>query len=470
MVNILLVVVLVEFASEKRGTPEYCKWGVFMNEGKLNAWAKDSATILERDTDSYARDPSAEDQPHQPAFHLRERLGPSRPGISRTLTNLPESEAIFATAKQAFSTRMVDPDKFGSIITGPLRPMAGDLVAAEVVSLGYQRRIELTDGRKAKLKVGDVIIAAYGARYATDQYEAEVPCDLRRTNLVATGGVVAQMLSRNSSIRTASAVQPLGLVASATGQILNLRQFSAAHAHSGKIDEQVPVIAVLGTAMNSGKTTTNQSLLRGLRAAGLNAAVIKVTGTASGGDYWQMIDSGAHFVADFTDAGYSSTYKLPLIEIEEICVDLAARARASGADVVLLEVADGILQEQNTELLKSETFRELVSRMVFAASEPMGALMGVRLLQEMELPLVAASGRFTGSNLAVREFSTANSLPVYSISDLEDPEQASALAFGDMLDRAESPEERCASMNDAAKAPQDRYDFERILSLAGDND
>ncbi len=63
--------------------------------------------------------------------------------------------------------------------------------------------------------------------------------------------------------------------------------------------------------MNSGKTTTVQSLVLGLRAAGEVVGATKVTGTGSGADYWVMVDAGAACVADFTDVGLASTYRVP---------------------------------------------------------------------------------------------------------------------------------------------------------------
>ena len=79
-----------------------------------------------------------------------------------------------------------------------------------------------------------------------------------------------------------------------------------------------PTIAVVGTSMNSGKTTVVASMVRGLRAAGLNAMACKITGTGAGGDAWLMKDSGAELVLDFTDAGAVSTSLLTLPELEEI--------------------------------------------------------------------------------------------------------------------------------------------------------
>ena len=182
--------------------------------------------------------------------------------------------------------------------------------------------------------------------------------------------------------------------------------------------------------MNSGKTTVCKSLIRGLRAAGKRVAGIKVTGTGSGGDYWAMVDAGAHVVADFTDVGFSATYKLNLAELETVLVDLLAHATAQGVDVAVLEIADGIFQAQNSELIRSDVFREAVDRIVFAAGDSLGAVHGLAVLKELGLPVVALSGRVTMSSLSLREFAQPLPVGILSKRELETAE----IAVGEVLD------------------------------------
>ena len=78
------------------------------------------------------------------------------------------------------------------------------------------------------------------------------------------------------------------------------------------------VIAILGTAMDAGKTETAAYLVRGLKSAGQRTGYIKVTGTGAGGDGWLLQDAGADCVLDFTDAGLPSTFRVPIARIEHI--------------------------------------------------------------------------------------------------------------------------------------------------------
>ena len=94
--------------------------------------------------------------------------------------------------------------------------------------------------------------------------------------------------------------------------------------------DRPPTVAVIGTSMNSGKTTTIQYLVHGLSRTGVRPGATKVTGTGSGGDYWVMIDAGAHRMLDFTDAGLASTYRQPMELVERVFSRLVDHLAGSG--------------------------------------------------------------------------------------------------------------------------------------------
>nr|WP_294849054.1 DUF1611 domain-containing protein [uncultured Sphingomonas sp.] len=342
--------------------------------------------------------------------------------MKRATSIAPLDIADIRKAKRAFSTRRVDERAMRTLVSGGLRPRTGDLVLARVDRILYQTRIELPCGRKAGLHEGDTIIVAYGDRYATDQFESEVPLDLGPTNLVATGGVASRMLSRNTGVRGATEITPLGLIGDEEGRPLNLYQFRLPH-HPVPA-KRPPTIAVLGTSMNSGKTTTVRSLVLGLSRAGFRVGTAKVTGTGSGGDYWAMHDAGANVVADFTDAGYSATYKVPLAELESIMCDLVGHLCHEQVDVILLEIADGIFQEQNVDFIQTETFQSLVDSVFFAGGEALGAALGVCKLQMLGLDVIGLSGKLTASELLIREAAGVCEVPIYRKGDLDDPLRA----------------------------------------------
>lgn len=299
-------------------------------------------------------------------------------------------------------------------------PRAGDLVLARVTEIGQHQRLEEPNGRRAALFVGDEVLVAYGHRYAPDQFEAEVPGDLGPTCLVAGGGVAANVLTQHSAMLAATTLEPIGLVTDHAG-VVNLRHcapYAVAAASTPMHRSAVPTIAVLGTSMNSGKTTTVGSIVRGLVAAGLRVAAGKVTGTGAGGDPGVFADAGATRVLDFTDFGHPSTYRLPHDEVVRLMRAIRDELQFAGPDVVVLEIADGLYQRETSRLIEDPEFAEMVDAVVFAAGEALGAVAGLQRLSSLGLPVVAVSGLMTASPLATEEARAHLHVPVLDAEQL----------------------------------------------------
>jgi hypothetical protein len=340
-----------------------------------------------------------------------------------TVSNLPA--ARLAAAKQAYAARRLDVAAAVSLVTG-IAPRAGDLVLARVTRLGQHPALQLTGGRRASLFVGDEIVVAYGNRYAPDQFEALVPGDLGPCQLAAAGGIAATVRAAHARMRRATDIEPVGLLADAAGRVLNLAQFRL------REDPVITcigprVIAVAGTAMNAGKTTAAAHLIRGLTNAGLRVAAAKVTGTGAAGDVHMFADAGASPVVDFTDFGHASTYRLAAAEVEQVLRQSVSHLSRTAPDVVVLEIADGLFQQETAGLLKSPLFRRLVHGIVFAAPDAMSAAAGAEWLEHRGLPVLALSGALTASQLAMREAMDATQLPVLGLADLGNPDTALGL-------------------------------------------
>lgn len=323
--------------------------------------------------------------------------------------------------KFAYTTRRVDHEDIAAVVAGEHQaPEPGDLVLAEVLEIGQHQRIELADGRRASLFAGDRIVVCYGNRYAPDQFEGVVPTSLEPCELIAAGGVAGQVLGGHARMDEATRIRPLGLLHDAEGRRINVADYALGPAPR-RAGRPPTTIAVVGTSMNSGKTTTAASLVRGLRAAGLRVGAAKVTGTGAGGDGWLMKDSGAHAVYDFTDAGAVTTSLLSLPRLLEIVETLVGHLAAEGAEAIVFEVADGLLQPETAALVASPEFAATVDAVVFAAGEAMGAAAGVRRLAEIGLPVAAVSGALTLSPLATREVDAAIAPPVLTCDELARP-------------------------------------------------
>ena len=335
--------------------------------------------------------------------------------------------AQFDSATRAYSTRRV-PVLAMRCLRTDLAPAAGDVVLARIETLGHHKRLHTVSGGRKNLFVGDLVVLAYGDRYAPNQFEAHVPRDLRDCDLAAGGGIAARVVSQHGRIRgSATRLHPIGLVASEPdAPPLNLGSF-AVEPVAGADAIAAPVIAVVGTSMDAGKTTTAAHLVRGLSKGGARVGYAKVTGTAAAGDPCLLRDAGASVVLDFTDAGHASTYRLPTRTIVALFEELVLHLAATGVDTIVVEVADGLLQRETEALLGSAAFRRRVDGVVFTATDSLGAAGGVRWLAERELNVIAVSGRLTRSPLQIRETIAGTRLPVHTCEDLLDTATASKL-------------------------------------------
>ena len=344
--------------------------------------------------------------------------GETQMSIETDLTSNNSVSERIKKAKIAFTTRRVDFNACHSLLENAA-PKVGDLVLARVEEIGQHARIELRDGRRARMFVGNEIVVVYGNRYAPDQFEAVIPDTLAPCHLVAAGGIAAQMLTKHGKMKTPTLINPIGLLIDKIGRPLNLSQFALEEI--ANIGSRPLTLAVAGTSMNAGKTTTAASLIKGLTAYGMKVGAAKITGTGAGGDIWFMIDSGADPVLDFVDAGFPSTYLIPFDRVVNIMDTLINYLVSAGVDAIVLEIADGLYQEETAKLLSSKELSQKVDGLIFAAGEAMGGRAGVEWLKRLDIPVLALSGALTCSPLAVREAENVLNIPVLTKKALTSP-------------------------------------------------
>lgn len=379
--------------------------------------------------------PNASNALGMPATAEVATVTPARSEAARgPLRHLPVPDRIHACYATRFVGAALDADRarFHLLAGEEVLPQAGDVVVARVTRLGSHRQIETPVSRKATLFEDALVLLAYGHRYAADFFLAHVPDSLDHCHLVAAGGVAGTVTEVHGAVGSPTEIEPLGLLATAEG-VVNAADF-AAYGNPLDVDERAQrphVIAVVGTSMNAGKSTVVACLVNGLTRAGLRVGAGKITGTGAGNDCMHYLDAGAHAVLDFTDFGYATTFRTPFEEIRALGLNMVNALADTGADTVIVEIADGIYQRETAQLLRDPAFRGTVDAVVFAAADALGARAGVTELIDAGLPVTAASGIMTRSPLATaeaREVLSAYGVPVMGSYDLTSPATAQAAA------------------------------------------
>lgn len=330
----------------------------------------------------------------------------------------PIALPICNNAKWAFTTRRVKRSDVRGLSEDFDGAKAGDLLLCEIAEVGHHKRIQLAERRVSESYPGDLVVLCVGDRYAPDQFLASAVIDGPVIDLVAGGGVAGRVDAAHELMEEPTKLRPLALLTGAQGEVLNVADYALPALPA---NGQISVIGVIGASMNSGKTTAAASLAHGLKRAGYATAAVKATGTGAFGDFNSYEDGGVPAL-DFTDAGMATTFRVPLERIEHGFDTLVATAAVGGAEVVVVEIADGVFQQETRAILEASRIRDRLDGILFAAPDALSAHGGVMVLERVNLSPFAISGVVSCSPLAAAEAAEVTGLPILSREALWSPE------------------------------------------------
>ncbi len=297
-------------------------------------------------------------------------------------------------------------------------PRVNDILIAEIAELGRHTKIDYPSGRKCRLFPGDVVGVVFGHRYATRQWRGRVPETLDVCHMLSGGGVCGEVVDMAPIMEPPTILNPLGFLLDERGERVNLRD----HGIVARQEPQVrpTILLVVGSGMDSGKTTAAYSIVHGLTCDGATVCAAKLTGTASIKDVLRMHDAGAEHVLDFTDAGHGSTAECSEEDLSDISTNIVNTLSARNPDYVVLEIADGVVQRETEILMRHMQAEGLIDYAVYTCSDTLGIREGIRILRERGLNIVAISGCVACSPLAAQEAQENSDLPVLRPEELQE--------------------------------------------------
>ncbi len=295
----------------------------------------------------------------------------------------------------------------------------GSVIAVRVLtSKSSYNQLELPSGRFSQVKPGDVIAGALGHRKALFGYSGHVPDRLvpgDEVQLLNLGGVLGICDGVNPDLGAPFRCEVLG-------QVLHFPYLAerigvAAHIAQGALPVParlllggVPVVAVVGTCMNAGKTAAACALVQAFVHRGLTVAAGKATGVSLRRDILAMEDAGARRALIFTDLGIvTTTAAVAPSAARAVLTHLAA----DKPDVIVLELGDGLLGLYGVDsILDDPELAESFATIVLAANDPVGAWGGVRLLAERHrLAATAITGPATDNSAGTRLIEGETGIP-----------------------------------------------------------
>lgn len=241
--------------------------------------------------------------------------------------------------------------------------------------------MELPNGRLAKVVRGNLVAGVLGARNALHGYMGRVPDAVEVGDVLAMlnmGGVIGVCDAPNPDLGKPIQLEVLGQ-ASRAGQLLNIGDFSLPPCET--LADGPPLVLILGTCMNSGKTFAGAEIIRVLSHAGVKIAAGKLSGVAAQRDLLKMQDNGATAIRSFVDCGLPSTVNAT--DLGGVSRAVVTRLDESAPDLIMLELGDGIIGGYNTgSILADDQIRSRTACRVLCANDLVGAWGGVQYLEE----------------------------------------------------------------------------------------
>ncbi len=295
----------------------------------------------------------------------------------------------------------------------------GVLVAVRVLNNKTRyNQLELTSGRMATVNQGDVVVGALGHRKALRGYSGYLPGELKvgdSIQLLNIGGVLGICDSANPDVGPPFDCEVLGTVLHFPylGERIGVpaRTGSSQLNPDAALDtNSVPVVALAGTCMDSGKTAAACAIVGRLRHLGLNVAACKATGVSLRRDILTMEDAGASDTMIFSDFGIVTTTAENGPALTRSLLTGLAREKP---DVIVLELGDGLLGAYGVEaILTDEAIRDALTVVILCANDPVSAWGGARILRDtFKIEPAVVTGPATDNAVGVDQIKERLELP-----------------------------------------------------------
>ena len=319
-------------------------------------------------------------------------------------------------------------------LSGDIPCEEGVLIAVRVLNNKTRyNQLELTSGRMATVNQGDIIVGALGHRKALLGYSGHLPEELAvgaTVQVLNIGGVLGICDSANPDVGAPFDCEVLGAVLQFP--YLGERIGVPARVGAKELDENatldtrgVPVIALAGTCMDSGKTAAACSIVSRLRHRGLKVAACKATGVSLRRDILAMEDAGASDSMIFSDLGIVTT---TADNGPALTRELLSSLAELNPDAIVIELGDGLLGAYGVEAILAEgDIRDAFTVVILCANDPVAAWGGARILREQfNIDPAVVTGPATDNAVGIDQIKERLALP--AINAL-----SNGVALGDMV-------------------------------------
>jgi hypothetical protein len=288
-------------------------------------------------------------------------------------------------------------------ISEQILPEEGAVILVEALSdAGKNNLMEYTSGRVGFLVEGDILPVVLGKRRALREYSGDIPTRLAIGDILyylCESGVVGEIKGLNEQWGLPMQVKVLGSIV-VNGKQLNMKDVAIPKRRS--LENCAPIVGVVGTCMNIGKTTTICKLIKHFKAKGLKVAGVKLSGVASTQDLDKLRDAGASPVLGFMDGGLPSTCN-DTHEVIEVALGIIHAVNQSQPDLIIAELGDGILGEYNVgNIISCPQIQQHISSFIVGAGDLVSAWGAKEIMQQYGVDVTLITGPAVNNDTGVQ--------------------------------------------------------------------
>ncbi len=329
--------------------------------------------------------------------------------------------------KRSIITKYINDYKINRKLKKTYLPKAGDVAVFKVLSIGKHKALQGVNGNNSYIFPGDLILATFGTRYASNQFEGYLPEKYySRYQILGQGGVIGILKSMHAKYEDIgpTEVQLIGYAVDNNNQVINTKFYKDKPIKFNPFKKRdYTVYLSLGASMDSGKTTTAAYLSRAFKQQRKKVAFIKLTGTVYAKDCSFVRDCGADKAIDFSYCGYPSTYLCDTNDLLNLFESLLHKIEPEKPDVVIIEIADGLLQRETKNLLNYKPFMQIIDNTILSCADSLSVKSGIEFLKNVGKKPILLSGLFTASPLMIEETKQITNIPIFTLEDFMDKRQ-----------------------------------------------
>lgn len=288
-------------------------------------------------------------------------------------------------------------------ISNKITPIEGSIIVVQALeNEGKKDEFDFANGRLGKVVKGDIFSGILGLRKAVVEFAGYIPTHVKvgdELYLVCESGLIGQISGVYESWGKPMKVKVLGGIVDKDGNQLNLKNYSLP---AIKNNNNIPIIAFIGTRMDCGKTTMACKIALNLKKNGKKINAIKPTGVAFSQDLYKLKDYGSQVVLDFVDMGLPSTCNGSIGKIISVTENLINHAKSSNPDLILMEFGDSLLGAYHVnDILNYQKIKKQIKFTILAANDLLGIKGAIEILNESKLKIDLITGPIANSKIGI---------------------------------------------------------------------